>query len=90
MDFKPSEIIIVILAFMIPTALFAALIIPGTMMGMIKFVTSPEHVNFVFGGLAVIAVAVLAFRLFRRMRPASKKKGDDGGITGLFKNPFGR
>lgn len=88
MEWKPSEIIILVIAFAIPTALFAALLIPGIMGGFFSFLFAPENMQVVFVGLAILVAAILAMRIFRRIRPKGPgKPGKDNSITGLFRDP---
>lgn len=88
MEWKPSEIIILVIAFAIPTALFGALLIPGVMGGLFSFLFAPQNMQVVFVGLAVLVAAILAMRIFRRIRPKPPgKPGEDRSITSLFRDP---
>lgn len=88
MEWKPSEIIITVIALAIPTGLFAALFIPGLIAGFFGFIFAPDNMQIVFTVLAVIVAAILGWRVYRRIRPAkSSKPGEDGSISGLFRDP---
>jgi hypothetical protein len=65
MDLKPHEIILAVLAVAIPAIVLVLAFTPGGL----NFVFEP--VAF-FGGAAVL-FGVLAWRIFRRIRPAPKK-----------------
>ncbi len=88
MEWKPSEIIILVIALAIPTGLFAALLIPGIMGGFFSFLFSPQNMQIVFTIMAMLVAAILGYRIYRRIRPAKPgKPGEDRSITGLFRNP---
>ncbi len=76
MDFKPGEIIAIVVALAIPLGIFAVLLVPGAMAAVYGFVLQPEVRPLVFFGGAAIAFGVLAFRIYRRIRPARRKPGD--------------
>ena len=73
MEFKAGEIIAIIVALAIPLTIFAVLLIPGAMAGLYGFVLRPDVRPFVFFGGALIAFGVLAWRIFRRIKPAQRK-----------------
>lgn len=85
MEWKPSEIIIMVIAIAIPTGLFAALLIPGLMGGFFSFIFSPANMQVVFTVMAVVVAGVLALRIYRRIRPG--KPGSGNSITSLFRDP---
>lgn len=88
MEWKPSEIIILVIALAIPTGLFAALFIPGLMGGMFSFLFAPQNMQIVFTVMSVIVAAILGWRIYRRIRPAKPgKAGEDSSISSLFRNP---
>jgi len=64
---KPSEIAIVVAAFVIPAILIVLLLLPGVAGPLILFAASKTGSWIVFGGLAVIVFGVLMWRLYRRI-----------------------
>lgn len=88
MEWKPSEIIILVIAFAIPTGLFAALFIPGLMGGFFSFIFAPENMQIVFTIMSVCVAAILGWRIYRRVRPAKPgKPGEDRSVSSLFRDP---
>ena len=88
MEWKPSEILIVVIALAIPTSLFAALFIPGIMGGLFGFIFAPENMQIVFTVMAMIVAGILGWRVYRRIRPAKPSKpGEENSIAGLFRDP---
>jgi membrane protein implicated in regulation of membrane protease activity len=73
MEFKPSEIAIIVIALAIPIAGFSLLFIPGGLNGVFGFAMNPEMRPYVFYGGAVIVFVILAWRIYRRMRPRQRK-----------------
>jgi hypothetical protein len=74
MDFKPHEIALMTLAVLVPAVLLVLAFIPGGLNWIGDFAMHPTYRPFVFFGGAAIAFAVLAWRIYRRIRPAEKKK----------------
>lgn len=74
MEFKASEILAIVIALAIPVTIFAVLLIPGAMAGVYGFVLRPDVRPFVFFGGAAIAFGVLAYRIYRRVRPRQKPR----------------
>ena len=81
MDFKPAEIAMIVLAFLVPVAIFAVILTPGAGEALFAFAFDRQNMPFVFGGGAFLVFAVLAWRIFRRIRPAPKSRTDDSGFT---------
>jgi hypothetical protein len=74
MEFKPSEIAIIIVALAIPIGGFSLLFIPGGLDGVFGFVMDPVLRPYVFYGGAVVVFAILAWRIYRRIRPRQRKR----------------
>lgn len=72
MDFKPSEIILMALALLIPLGLFIALLIPGAIATIFAFVGDPTARPIVFGGGAFVVFGVLCYRIYSRAKPRKK------------------
>ena len=72
MEFKLSEIILIVLALAIPVGLFTILLIPGAMDAVYNFLLEPSVRPVVFFGGAGIAFGVLAWRIYSRVRPPQK------------------
>ncbi len=88
MEWKPSEILILVIALAIPTGLFAALLVPGIMGGLFSFIFAPENMQIVFTVMAVVVAAALGLRIYRRIRPARPSKSvEQRTISGLFRDP---
>lgn len=64
---KPSEIAIVVAAFVIPVTLIVLLLMPGVTGPLIAFAATKTGSWIVFGGLAAGVFAVLMWRLYRRI-----------------------
>lgn len=73
MEFKASEILAIVVALAIPLAIFAVLLVPGAMAAVYGFVLRPDVRPYIFFGGAVLAFGVLAFRIYRRMRPKAPR-----------------
>jgi hypothetical protein len=73
MEFKPSEIAIIVIALAIPIGGFSLLFIPGGFDSVFGFVMDPAIMPYVFYGGAVVVFAILAFRIYRRIRPRQRK-----------------
>lgn len=74
MGFKPSEIILIALAILIPVGLFAALLIPGGIATLFGFMGDPTLRPIVFGGAAFIVFGILCFRIYSRVSAKQKPK----------------
>ncbi len=72
MELKPGEIIAVVLALAIPVVVFAVVFIPGALGAVYAFALQPGWREAIFFGGAAIAFSVLAWRLYRRLRPPAK------------------
>lgn len=73
MEFKPHEIALVIAAIAAPLILLVLGFIPGGLNFIGDFAMNPTTMPFVFFGGAAVLFVVLAWRIFRRIRPAEKK-----------------
>jgi membrane protein implicated in regulation of membrane protease activity len=72
MELKPGEIIAIVLALAIPVVVFAVVFIPGALGAVYAFALQPVWREAIFFGGAAIAFGVLAWRLYRRLRPPAK------------------
>jgi hypothetical protein len=73
MDLKLSDIITIVIALAIPVIGFAVLIIPGAMSSVVNFILQEDRASYVFYGGAVVVFGILAFRIYRRIRPRPRK-----------------
>jgi hypothetical protein len=69
MEFKLHEIALVALALIIPIGAFAVLLTPGALGAVLDVLFQPGWRELIFYGGAAICFGVLAFRLYRRMKP---------------------
>ncbi len=74
MDLKPHEIILAVLAIAIPVVVLTLAFIPGGLDFVVVLALDPVWGPVVFFGGAVILFGVLAWRIYRRIRPAAKKE----------------
>jgi hypothetical protein len=74
MEFKPLEIVMIVLALAIPVGLLVILLIPGAGASAFAFAMDRNNMPYVFGGAAAAVTAVLAFRIYRRIRPRGPRK----------------
>lgn len=74
MDLKFSDYVTIAVAILIPVIGFAVLIVPGAMSAVVDFVMREDRRPYIFYGGAVLAFGVLAWRIFRRIRPKADKK----------------
>ena len=74
MELKPSEIVIIVLALAIPIGGFTLLFIPGGIDGIFGFAMHPEVRPYVFYGGAVVVFGILAWRIYRRIRPRQRNR----------------
>ena len=73
MDLKPHEIILAVLAIAIPVVVLTLAFIPGGLGFVFDLAVDRVWGPVVFFSGAVILFGVLAWRIFRRIRPAPKK-----------------
>lgn len=73
MDLKPHEIILAVLAIVIPVVVLTLAFIPGGLSFVFDLAVDRVWGPVVFFSGAVILFGVLAWRIFRRIRPAPKK-----------------
>jgi hypothetical protein len=74
MDLKFSDYVTIAVAILIPVIGFGMLIVPGAMAGLFDFVLQEERRPYIFYGGAAVVFGVLAWRIFRRIRPKADKK----------------
>ncbi|HEX5005491.1 MAG TPA: hypothetical protein VFV70_00170 [Hyphomonadaceae bacterium] len=77
MDLKISDIIAIVIAIAIPVAVFAVLLVPGATGAVLGFVLDEGRRPYIFYGGALLAFGVLAFRLYRRIRPRPDKTSSE-------------
>lgn len=73
MDLKPGEIALIIGGVAIPVVLLVLGFIPGGLGFIGDFAMNRTTMPYLFFGGAALLFAVLAWRIFRRIRPAKKK-----------------
>lgn len=73
MNLKPHEIILVILAILVPAVVLVLAFIPGGLSFIIVLAMDRTWGPVVFFGGAAVVFAVLSWRIYRRIRPATKK-----------------
>jgi len=73
MDLKPHEIILAVLAVAIPVVVLALAFTPGGLNFVFDVAVHPVWGPVAFFGGAAVLFGVLAWRIFRRIRPAPKK-----------------
>jgi hypothetical protein len=69
MDLKPGEIVAIVVALAIPIAVFAVVFTPGALGVVLGVVLDERYRGWIFFGGAAVTFAVLAFRVYRRIRP---------------------
>ena len=72
MDLKLGEIVAIIVALAVPIAIFAVVFTPGGVGAFYSLTLQPGWREAIFFGGGAIAFAVLAWRLYRRIRPKRK------------------
>lgn len=89
MELKPHEIALVILGIAAPTILLVLAFIPGGLNFIGDFAMNPVTMPWVFFGGAAVLFGVLAWRIFRRIRPAQKKakKQDEADVAHVTPTP---
>ena len=73
MNLKPHEIILAVLAILVPLIVLVLAFTPGGFDFVIEIALDPVLGPIVFFGGAAILFAVLALRIYRRIRPAARK-----------------
>lgn len=73
MDLKPGEIALIIGGVAIPVVLLILGLIPGGLSFIGDFAMNRTAMPWLFFGGAAVLFGVLAWRIFRRLRPAAKK-----------------
>ncbi|MDP3492798.1 MAG: hypothetical protein Q8R82_06760 [Hyphomonadaceae bacterium] len=74
MEFKPHEIALIIAAVAIPLIFLVLGFIPGGLSFIGDFLMQSANMPWLFFGGAALLFIVLAWRIYRRIRPAQKKK----------------
>ena len=74
MDFKRSELIAMAAAVIIPLVIFAVVLTPGAVKAITLFLLTANNMPIVFGGAAAGVLCILAYRIFRRLRPGGPRK----------------
>ena len=77
MEFKPSEIALIVLAVVGPLIFFVLAIIPGGLGFIGDIAMDPVRGPIVFFTGAALLFIVLAWRIYRRIRPAERKTVTD-------------
>lgn len=73
MELKPHEIALIVLGVAAPTILLVLGFIPGGLSFIGDFAMNRTTMPFVFFGGAALLFVVLAWRIYRRIRPAERK-----------------
>jgi hypothetical protein len=73
MDLKFGDIVAIVAAIAIPVVVFGVLIVPGAMPAVLNFVLQEDRRPYIFYGAAALVFGVLAYRIYRRIRPARRK-----------------
>lgn len=74
MNLKPAEIALIVLAIAGPTIFLVLAFIPGGLNFIGDIAIDPVRGPLVFFGGAAVLFVVLAWRIYRRIRPAVKKQ----------------
>lgn len=74
MDFKLREIALIVFAVAIPLTVLVLAFIPGGLGFIFGLAMDPLWGPVIFFGGAMVALAVLLWRFYRRIRPAEKKQ----------------
>jgi len=74
MDLKPHEIALMVAAVAIPLVFLILGFTPGGLSFIGDFLMQSPNMPWVFFGGAALVFCVLAYRIYRRLRPAQKKK----------------
>lgn len=75
MELKPQEILLIVVAVLGPTIFLVLAFIPGGLNFIGDIAMDPVRGPIVFFGGAAVLFVVLAWRIYRRIRPAEKKPG---------------
>lgn len=73
MELKPTEIALIVIAIVGPTIFLVLAFIPGGLNFIGDIAMDPVRGPMVFFGGAAVLFVVLAWRIYRRIRPAEKK-----------------
>lgn len=73
MELKPAEIALIVIAIVGPTIFLVLAFIPGGLNFIGDIAMDPVRGPMVFFGGAAVLFVVLAWRIYRRIRPAGKK-----------------
>lgn len=73
MEFKPTEIALIVVAILGPTIFLILAFVPGGLNFIGDIAMDPVRGPLVFFGLAAILFIALAWRIYRRIRPAERK-----------------
>jgi hypothetical protein len=73
MDLKPQEIALIVIAIVGPTTFLILAVVPGGLNFIGDIAMDPVRGPIVFFGGAAALFVVLAWRIYRRIRPAEKK-----------------
>jgi hypothetical protein len=76
MDLKPGEITAIVLALAIPIGLFIVLLTPGAGEAIYYFIMQRDRMPYIFYGGAALTFGYLAWRIYRRIRPKTRKTED--------------
>lgn len=74
MNFRLSEIVLIVFAIAVPVTVLALAFIPGGLDFVFRLAVDPVWGPVVFFGGAVLVLAILLWRFYRRIRPAERKK----------------
>lgn len=69
MEFKRSEIAAIIAAILVPVVILVMILTPGAVRAITLFVLTSDNLPIVFGSAAAALFCVLAYRIYRRMKP---------------------
>ena len=72
MELKPGEIVAIVVALAIPITVFAVVFTPGALDAVLGLVLDARYRGWIFFGGAAVTFGVLAFRIYRRIRPKRK------------------
>jgi hypothetical protein len=73
MEFKPHEIVLMVLGVAVPAVLLVLAFTPGGLDFLFNLAVDPVMGPVVFFGGAALLFGVLSWRIYRRIRPAPKK-----------------
>lgn len=74
MELKPHEIALIVFAVAAPTIFLVLAFTPGGLAFVGEIAMNPVLMPWIFFGGAALVFCVLAYRIYRRIRPAPKKK----------------